>query len=98
MVHIYEKTCKTKENSYGLIELDDAETFKKGPCIITIIAGPVSKKSINGSLRQTAHLINPDIDIKYDKDTECQSECKCADNCSDDEAWNVGNRSDGNTV
>lgn len=68
MVHIYEKTCKTKENSYGLIELDDAETFKKGPCIITIIAGPVSKKSINGSLRQTAHLINPDIDIKYDKD------------------------------
>ena len=68
MIHIYEKTCKTKTNLFGLIELEDDQTLKKGPCIVTILAGPVSKKSINGSLRQVAQLINPNIDTHYDKD------------------------------
>ena len=68
MVHIFEKTCKTESNIYGLIEIDDEFVFKKGPCIITILAGPTSKQSINGSLRQVAKLINPEIDTNYDKD------------------------------
>lgn len=68
MVHIFEKTCKTESNKYGLVKIEDEEILKKGPCIITILAGPISKKSINGSLRQVAKLVNPNIDTIYDKD------------------------------
>lgn len=67
MVHIYEKICKTKENQYGIIERNDNNIFKS-PCIITIIAGPIYLKNINGSLRQVASLVNPNIDNFYDKD------------------------------
>lgn len=65
MVHIYEKTCKTETNPYGIIERQEKNIFKT-PCIITIIAGPIFLKNINGSLRQVANLVNPDIDNYYD--------------------------------
>ena len=68
MVHIFEKTCKTESNIYGLKEIDDEFVLKNGPCVITILAGPISKQSINGSLRQVAKLINAEIDTNYDKD------------------------------
>ena len=66
MVHIYEKICKTKENPFGIIKRQDENIFKR-PCIITIIAGPIYLKNINGSLRQVANLVNPDIDNYYDE-------------------------------
>jgi len=66
MIHIYEKTCKTKNNTFGIIERQDKNIFKT-PCIITIIAGPIFLKNINGSLRQVANLVNPDIDNYYDE-------------------------------
>lgn len=65
MVHIYEKTCKTTNNEYGIVKIQDENVFKR-PCIITIIAGPIFLKNINGSLRQVANLVNPDIDNNYD--------------------------------
>lgn len=68
MIHIYEKTCKTELNPYGITKIEDEKVFKKGPCIITIIAGPIYLKNINGSLRQVANLVNPDIDNYYDKE------------------------------
>jgi len=66
MIRIYEKICKTELNQYGITEIQDKDVFKKGPCIITIIAGPIYLKNINGSLRQVANLVNPDIDNNYD--------------------------------
>ena len=66
MVHIYEKICKIEKNPYGIIERQDENVFKS-PCIITIIAGPIFLKNINGSLRQVANLVNPDIDNNYDE-------------------------------
>lgn len=68
MIRIYEKICKTELNQYGITEIQDKNVLKKGPCIITIIAGPIYLKNINGSLRQVANLVNPDIDINYDKE------------------------------
>lgn len=65
MVHIYEKVCKTKDNIYGMTEVLDKNIFKS-PCIITILAGPIFLENINGSLRQVAELVNPDIDNYYD--------------------------------
>lgn len=68
MVYIYEKVCKTKENIYGIKQIKRENPLKKGPCIITIIAVPRKLKDINAMLRQTAYLVNPDIDNNYDKD------------------------------
>lgn len=66
MVHICEKVCKTENNKYGIREVLDENPLKKGPCIITILAVPIFLKNINGSLRQVAELVNPDIDFNYD--------------------------------
>lgn len=68
MVHIYEKVCKTEDNQYGIKEIQEENLLKKGPCIITILALPTFLKNINGSLRQVAELVNPDIDFNYDPD------------------------------
>lgn len=66
MVHLYEKTCKTNTNPYGIIEITNENPIEQGPCIITILAYPKLLKDINGSLRQVANIINPDIDYLYD--------------------------------
>ena len=66
MVHIYEKTCKTETNHYGIIEIKEENPLAKGPCIITILAYPMFLRDINGSLRQVANVVNPDIDKFYD--------------------------------
>ena len=68
MVHIYEKVCKTPDNEYGIREITNENPFINGPCIITILAIPMFLKNINGSLRQVAELVNPDIDYNYDQD------------------------------
>ena len=68
MVHIYEKVNKTDDNVYGIKEITDENPLKTGPCIITILAIPMFLKNINGSLRQVAELVNPDIDQFYDSD------------------------------
>lgn len=68
MVHIFEKTCKTENNEFGIREITDENPLKNGPCIITILALPIFLKNINGSLRQVANLVNPDIDYNYDPD------------------------------
>ena len=68
MVHIYEKVCKTDDNQFGIVEISDENPLTKGPCIITILAMPMFLKNINGSLRQVAELVNPDIDFNYDPD------------------------------
>ena len=66
MVHLYEKVSKTNDNKYGISKVLDENPFKNGPCIITILAMPMFLKEINGSLRQVAKLVNPDIDYNYD--------------------------------
>ncbi len=66
MVHVFEKTCKTQDNKFGIREITDENPFKNGPCIITILALPIFLKNINGSLRQVAELVNPNIDNHYD--------------------------------
>lgn len=68
MVHIYEKVCKTEDNKYGIREITNENSILNGPCIITILAMPTFLKNINGSLRQVANLVNPDIDTNYDPD------------------------------
>ena len=69
MINIFEKVCKTEETPYGIKKVDDdVDLFKKGPCIITILPCPRNVKDINGSLRQVANLVNPDIDTNYDPD------------------------------
>ena len=40
MIHIYEKTCKTESNYYGITEIQNKDVFQKGPAIIVIIHGP----------------------------------------------------------
>lgn len=69
MINIFEKVCKTEETPYGIKKVDDdVDLFKKGPCIITILPCPRNVIDINGSLRQVANLVNPDIDTNYDPD------------------------------
>ncbi len=68
MVHVFEKTCKTQDNPFGIREIADENPLQKGPCIITILALPILLKQVNGSLRQVAELVNPDIDNHYDPD------------------------------
>lgn len=68
MVHIYEKVCKSIYNPYGIRKISNENPLKNGPCIITILAVPMFLKNINGSLRQVANLVNPDIDCCYDPD------------------------------
>ena len=67
MIYIYEKVCKTNENPYGIKQIKNENPFKKGPCVVMIIAVPKHLRDINGSLRQTAQIVNPDIDTNYDK-------------------------------
>ena len=68
MVHVYEKVCKTENNKYGIKEVLNENPLKNGPCIITILALPTFLRDVNGSLRQVAELVNPDIDYHYDPD------------------------------
>lgn len=68
MVHMFEKVNKTSDNEFGIKEIRDENPFLNGPCIITILAVPYSVKDINGSLRQVADLVNPEIDDNYDSD------------------------------
>lgn len=68
MIHLYEKVCKTKDNKYGIVENNSNNPFLEGPCLITILAAPLSLKEVNGAMSQIAKLINPNIDTFYDKD------------------------------
>lgn len=68
MVYVFEKTCQTQNNEFGIREIVDENPLKQGPCIITILALPMFLKNVNGALRQVAELVNPDIDNYYDPD------------------------------
>ncbi|MBQ9318730.1 MAG: hypothetical protein IJR82_03790 [Bacilli bacterium] len=65
MVHIYEKVCKTIDNEYGIIERNESDILKQGPCVITILALTFGLKDVNGAMRQVAESVNPDIDNSY---------------------------------
>ena len=66
MVHIYEKKPITHDNEYGIEEIEDKDVFKKGPCVIFILAETKLLSSINGAMRLVTNIVNPNIDNVYD--------------------------------
>ena len=68
MIHIFEKVCIDKENPYGIKKIEEGNPFIEGPCVITILAKPVTIMSVNGSMREVTNIVNPDIDVHYDPD------------------------------
>jgi hypothetical protein len=68
MIHIYEKVCKTRKNEFGVEEMDYENPFKKGPCVITILAITTFLKELNGAMRQVSELVNPEIDTSVNPD------------------------------
>lgn len=68
MIHLFEKKPKTIDNKYGIEEVSDKDVFKKGPCIIVILAKTWFLSSINGAMKLVANLVNPDIDENYNPD------------------------------
>lgn len=67
MIHIYEKTNKTEDNPYGMIEVTEDKSIFDGPCVIVMLAVAQRLGDVNGSMRQVAELINPEIDSNYDQ-------------------------------
>ena len=67
MVRIFEKKPISYDDEYGIDSINDKDIFKKGPCIITILAQTWFLSSINGAMRIVANLVNPNINEIYDQ-------------------------------
>ncbi|MBQ9318731.1 MAG: hypothetical protein IJR82_03795 [Bacilli bacterium] len=65
MATFFEKCSKTPDCEFGIKQVDDENVLKQGPCIITVLPTTFLVEHINGSLRQVAKLVNPDIDTNY---------------------------------
>ena len=66
MVRIFEKVPSSYDNEYGIDEVNNFDVFLKGPCVIVLLAKTWLISSVNGAMKLTANLVNPNIDDRYD--------------------------------